>query len=379
MDTHDVQETKYRPVTGFVREALLGMVIGNGSIRWEYRKTREQWSGRVYMTHGEIQKDYCCHKAELLKDYVNVLPKIRKNKGWGKKSCVFSTVTSPAFDFLFPLFYKIDGRTKRPKKILTKEAVDQMTPVSWAYLFMDDGHSSTTQTSATINTQNFTRKDVEKLVAKLNSMGIAAEVKHDNHMKKAKIGGWYVYMGAEATRKFINMVKPHLHESMAYKGVVNEQPVAMVQCQFCGTEIPYGNRKEGNMVACPAKECQLERHRILSTKHIEKDREHAREIRRKSYRKNLEANRKKKREQAVKKMQDPEHRARVNEQKRKRRAEKRAQKTTEMVSCSFCGDLIPRGNRRKDAPTIACSKHSCKKEKHRLNSIAWREKLKASA
>jgi len=58
-----------------------------------------------------------------------------------------------------------------------------------------------------------------------------------------------------------------------------------------------------------------------------------------------------------------------NEYKKAWRAKKKAEnpKPIEMVSCSFCGDLIPRGHRRKDAPTIACSKSGCKKAKHRQN------------
>lgn len=243
---------------------------------------------------------------------------------------------------------------------------------------MDDGSLSKVAASASICTHSFTKKEVQLLIDKLCRLGIYADMRHDNHMKKAKIGGWYITMNAEATREFITMIKPYLHESMAYKGEINMRPVETVNCQFCGAPMPMGPRQDGHMTVCDSDECQKQRHKILNAKYRTQPgkQKELNEKYRAHYVANLEESRRRGREDAQRRLQDPAYRAQVNEQRRIRNAQRKLENPpiVEMVTCSFCGDEIPRANRRKDAPMVACSKKECKAAKHMTTIRAIRAK-----
>jgi hypothetical protein len=366
----DVTSTKTSPLTGFTREVVLGTLMGDGTMQW-YPHIDGTYAGRLMFTHGAVQASYCRHKADVLKDYVRTLPRITENKGWGAESCVFSTVTSPAFNFLLPLCYKMDGRTKRFKKIVTQDWLDQMSPVSWAYMYMDDGSTDTSNTtSVSLSTHGFNHRCITRMVNHLSKMGMEAVECVDQRPGRRK--KWYIRLRSHGTRNFLKMVEPYMHESMMHKlETPCEDSTILVPCDFCGTMIERMNRRiDGSrFVACGSRECQNARARELSRRAMQNPVKRARknEKARKKYYENLEETRKKNREYAKRRRRDPEERARQNEYKRKLRAKKRAQRVVDMVICDFCGAQIPRANRAKNSKNmIACNKKECKLQKHRI-------------
>lgn len=363
MELQDVTDTKNTPIAGFVRQMLLGTLLGDGSMGWRGYKGH-QYPGKFYITHGSKQEAYCRHKADVLKDYVRTLPTIRKNGGWGDLSCVFSTVTSPAFEFLRSLCYKPNLKTGRLMKWVTPEWAEQLDPVSLAYWYMDDGSISTEQAWITLNTQSFTKECVRLLVKKLRTFNLNPEAR-PYRKNGAKQKYWVITLAAEDTRKFVEIVKPYMHESMLYKTIVpSASAVEMVICKFCGAVTPRHNRSEipGRMIACEKPECKAAKHRIICAR---EDRAHVNERAKKNYYKNLEHRRERNRLKMRELMSDLAYRASVNEQKRARRAKAAELRAVKMTTCQFCGLNIPMGNRRPGT-MIACSSPECKRKKHRI-------------
>ena len=374
MESNDVSKTKTNPVTQITRQVLLGTLLGDGSMQWNTHTNPEY--GRFYITHGVNQEAYCRHKAEVLKDYVRTPPAIRKNQGWGNKSCVFTTVTSPAFEFLRSLCYKPNLKTGRLMKWVTPEWVDQLDPVGLAYWYMDDGSIGTKQASILLNTQSFTKKCVLLLTRKLKTFGFTPSVNaYRKRGKKQKY--WVIMLGAKDTRAFVELVRPHMHESMEYKLIVRaNSSIEMVVCQFCGESTPRGPRSDNpdNMIACQKPECRAAKHRIVCSR---EDREHVKARAKKNYHKNLEQRREYNKLLARKLMSDPNYREKVNEKKKARRTAARVNRPVRMTNCQFCDKSIPWGNRR-EGTMIACSNPECKRQKHRIICKKNSSKLKSS-
>lgn len=372
MEIRDVSNTKNNHVTGYTKQMLLGTLLGDGCMQW--LNGGRPSPGRFYITHGSRQEAYCRHKADVLKDYVRTLPAIRKNGGWGELSCVFSTVTSPAFEFLRSLCYKPNLKTGRMMKWVTPEWADQLDPVALAYWYMDDGSISTSQAWITLNTQSFTKECVRLLVKKMRTFGLNPTAR-PYRRRGAKQKYWVICLGAVDARKFVEIVRPHMHESMAYKLVVpNNDSTEMVICQFCGAATPKASRQSGHMVSCEKPECKATKHRIICAR---EDRARVNERARTSYQKNIEHRREYNRNMQRTLLADPERRARVNEARRARRAAAAAYRVPVMIKCDFCGTEIPKGNRRVGT-MVACGSQACKITKHRIICRASEERLSKS-
>ena len=94
-NTPHKDKSKHPPLSPFVRSAVLGMMLGDAGLFW---KNTEHPA--LYMNHGGKQHEYNLHKASLLEGYYSTPPRLTDNPGWGDHWSRFSTVTSPAFDFL---------------------------------------------------------------------------------------------------------------------------------------------------------------------------------------------------------------------------------------------------------------------------------------
>lgn len=326
---------------------------------------------RYYTTHGAKQQAYCRHKAAALKNYVRTPPKIRQNKGWGMLSCVFTTVTSPVFDFIRTLCYRPDS-TGKLKKRVTKSWLKQLTWEGIAYWYMDDG--SLSGKSITFSTHSFTEEEVDLLVTMLKDRGIAARKVRVN--KKDRRSYYTIRLNLVATRTFVQKVAKYVHPTLQYKLAV-PAPV-IVQCAYCGVDIIARNNQVTAETPCCKKEaCQRERHRELNKQYADANRATINQKHRDRYHEDLPAARAKGRERA--RAYRSANNEKVNAYKRAYRARKRAARVVEMVTCTFCGKEIPRANRKKDAPQVACSSPACRRAKHRLNSIRSRQSLRSAS
>ena len=170
----------YPKITKFLKQIIVGKILGDGHL--EKNGTH---SYRLKIEHSIAQKDYVDWCYEHLKYFCSQPPKTRLHKDSRGKICekyTFQTRSFENFKFFADQFYS-DGKKTIPRRIIQK----LLTPLSIAVWFMDDGSVKSKNTNGRIlNTQGFSRTEVEKLCQALNA-------KFDLHaqLRKQK-EGWQI-------------------------------------------------------------------------------------------------------------------------------------------------------------------------------------------
>lgn len=238
------RESRLKPLTGMVRQMVLGTLLGDASLSWQ----RDAQHPRLRMRHGPGQADYCRHKAEVLRDYVRTPPRMVPNLGWGRESCVFATVTSPVFASLDSLCFTV--KAGRRVKTVTKAWAAELDWPAIAYWYMDDG-TMQQRGVAQFSTHSFTETEVRRLAARLDSLGVPAIAEKT---RKGARFYWTIRIHSEPTRRFVEKVRPFIHPSMSYKLAL--PPVAPPRtCIGCEIEIPGGRRRGAMFVSCHRPAC----------------------------------------------------------------------------------------------------------------------------
>ncbi len=186
------------------KEVLIGLLLGDGCLETQnegrtYRLKIEQSS-----KHGA----YVAHLHKLFSEWVLSPPRARRSVSAGRESqnLAFQTVSHGAFRFFAHQFYA-EG-----KKIVPKLIHRWMTPRSVAYWFMDDGSIKSNQSKAVVlNTQGFTKPDVERLSNTLaDKFGLTASVRRQKD-------GCQIFISGKSYELFISLVSPYMIDEMEYK------------------------------------------------------------------------------------------------------------------------------------------------------------------
>lgn len=196
------------PVPNEVKQLVLGSLLGDGHIR------RKEYNGKLcnshlIITHCSKQKDYLEWKHSLLGEYKGSFKET--NRGQYKAE-------SKSHPHLNP-FYELVGKPKR----ITRKLLNLLDPLGLAIWYMDDGclqieynkrHDGSyhiKRRRITISTDCFSEEE-QKIVQRYFQVvwGIEAAIH--------KIGGNYrLSINYENAKKFVEIVKPHIHPSMHYK------------------------------------------------------------------------------------------------------------------------------------------------------------------
>lgn len=163
---------------------------------------------RLRFGQSGIHKEYLIHLYNLFKPYCNSSYKERKtfDKRTNKfyENIYFNTMTIPIFNEFRELFYS-DGI-----KIVPKNIEDFLTVPGLAYWAMDDGMKF--ENGFVFCTDSYTLEEVKLLVKVLqNKFGLNCGSK----LRKKDV--YRLYIWKDSMNKFIELVKPHFHESMLYK------------------------------------------------------------------------------------------------------------------------------------------------------------------
>lgn len=251
-------QVQHRPLSHSAKQMVLGSLLGDGVIDWVGCR-----HGRFVARHGVKQAAYCDWKAGLLAGLVTTAPKTVKNGGWGSKLRVFSTVTSPAFEFLRTLCYRRDPRFRNnPRRLVTRVNVRWLKRLTWAGIaawFADDGSLSRSGNCrvAIFNTHAYSRHEVKLMMEMLRRRGLEAKLSQVTVRGKRR---FIIYLSARSTRRFAKLVGPFIHPSLAYKIAVPE--LNYPACAFCGEQItePIANLNR-KRPCCPSVMCKRKRNR----------------------------------------------------------------------------------------------------------------------
>jgi len=293
---------------------------------------------------------------------VSTPPKWRENRGYGKWSCVFSTFTSQAFDFLLDLCYERNPNNEHYHKVVKSSWVNQLTWRSLAYWYMDDG--TLQAKSAHFMTHSFTQTECLLLAGRLRRMGLkTATVKPTKKNNKTY---WLVVIPTEDSRIFLAKTREFAHPSMIYKW---EPDANHHTCNYCLEEFETTARikvtSTTRRVCCGKVMCRRQMERDQ-----EKDHDKARRKRQPQTNEQAREKRAATPKEALQE-QDRANRAkmdreRFNVTRRRWRANLKAQGKTDRKlqkhTCQFCQQEFENTAEHKlgkRSPVIYCSAPTC--------------------
>ncbi len=189
----------------YLKEIYICLILGDASLRINKNKD----AGLIRFEWGDVNKEYAFYVYNTLGDYCLNPPRkqerLNKNGNLVVTWC-FQTVTHPAFLFLYDLFILKDIKT------IKKEALEkELTAVSLAFWYIDDGYSIKNRYSLELHTQSFTSTEVENLCEILrNNFKLVCWLKYS---KKIPI----ILISGQSFQAFFHLVKPHIHLSIRRK------------------------------------------------------------------------------------------------------------------------------------------------------------------
>lgn len=194
-------ESSSKKLTQFQKEVLLGTVMGDSSLHFTQGSKHAFGS----CSHGIKQQSYCQYKCEIFNS-IGAKGKYSKRKTMDKRTGIyyenytFRVPANPELDIWYQSFYK------NGKKVIPFNLFEYFTPISLAYLFMDDG--SKTQHSYYIATNCFTREELEQFSQFLyKTFNIETTIQKNN----------ILYIKTKSASLFEHLISPYIHKSMKYK------------------------------------------------------------------------------------------------------------------------------------------------------------------
>lgn len=173
------------------------MILGDLFIS---RKNNENASLRF--EQSIIHKEYLEHLFDKFKYLCTDSASIKtiERKRYNTQSIYFTTRQLTSITELYKLFY-VEG-----KKIVPLNITSLLTEKSLAYWVMDDGDNH--RSGYILNTSGFTLEDVKVLqLALYENWKLDTSIHSRNRL----------YINASSRKRFIELIKPHLHNSMLYK------------------------------------------------------------------------------------------------------------------------------------------------------------------
>ena len=187
------------PLTGYSHEAFIGHLLGDGHLR----RRKDTWKASGTIVHGIKQEEYLNYKMELFKNLVGT-KHLRTNKD-GHKSHEVTLKACDYLDFLYDRVYILNHDGTRTRRI-TEELLQEYTVVSLTFHFMDDGYK--TSNTFGIACHCFDPSELEMFCIFLKS-----KFDIDAHVQCSTT----VYIKTKSASRFVDLISPHLHETMLYK------------------------------------------------------------------------------------------------------------------------------------------------------------------
>lgn len=160
----NIEKSKFK-IEGFLKEVLIGNILGDAHMRKFNINEGAKGSARVRFLQSLAQSDFIYHLYELFKDYCASPPKegssLIKESGNTRYNISFATRNLPCFNDLYSLFYN------KRVKIIPLNIEELLTPVVLAYWIMGDG--SWSGSGVKLHTNSYTKDEVILLIESLNN------------------------------------------------------------------------------------------------------------------------------------------------------------------------------------------------------------------
>ena len=233
------------------RGRLVGMVLGDGYINTTNGK-RE-----LSVLHSLAQRDYCEHKAALVKQTLGGSFSVREyaNGPEGKYRAV-KFVSSNAYWGNLKSWVYLSG-----KKTFTRKVLDMLTPEGIAIWYMDDGSSRTNANKdgwvKSVSTSIATMCSESECVVICDYFREVHDIEWKIRCRKGSPldKAFYIECNTAQSRKFVLLIQPYIIPSMLYKIAhvadlsSHECRAPVGKCVKCDAPI-YEFRRTGLCGAC---------------------------------------------------------------------------------------------------------------------------------
>lgn len=198
-----------------VLQYIAGMLIGDSHMMVDNRLQNDGKSynkRRIAFSQGEKQLNYLLEKLRILNANVS----LRNSKSGYCSNNVYQTsiyIDDTIEEWLYYLF-------KNSKKMeITSEYIKYLTPISFAFWYMDDGslhkyNNNSWESHISLATESFTREENELLILRLKDFGVEAKICEENKNNKQY---FYIHLNAESTKIFQSLIAGYIFPEMRYK------------------------------------------------------------------------------------------------------------------------------------------------------------------
>ncbi len=185
-------------ITSQTEQLIIGTVLGDASLPLNKKNPR------VDIAHREKDIEYLQWKYDILKS-----AGLTKGAIYHCHIAMFSTVSSPHLWKYRNLFYKEGHR------VLSRQALEMLTPFSLAIWYMDNGtffQRSRHSVILRISSERYSEQE-NHLAATILEKKFGFHFRVHRHKRQ-----WVLQMSdGNDILKFLNLVKPYIHPVMAYK------------------------------------------------------------------------------------------------------------------------------------------------------------------
>ena len=182
---------------------ILGAVLGDSTVEKAWKNPR------IRFAHSIKQQEYLFWKYNEFKD-ISCKPALIRERHWKTdkiyESWQFNTHALDELHYYRNFFYP------NGKKIIQDQIINVLTnPLSLAVWFMDDGYKRNDCNALRLNTDSFSLPGQILLQSALEKN---FEIKSTLHRKGEY---WNIYIPESSVRRFVQIVKPYILPSLAYK------------------------------------------------------------------------------------------------------------------------------------------------------------------
>ena len=193
----------YMSLTQKQHAIIIGAILGDSAIEKAWKNPR------IRFAHSIRQKEYLFWKYAQLQN-ISSKPALIQEKHWKNvkiyESWQFNTHASDELQKYWREFYQ------DKKKIITPSLVELLkNPLSLAVWFIDDGYKRNDCNALRLSTDAFSMSE-QKLLQSMLERNFHIPTKLH---KKGKY--WNIYIPQTSARRFVEIVKPYILPSMAYK------------------------------------------------------------------------------------------------------------------------------------------------------------------
>jgi hypothetical protein len=204
---------KITPLSKNVRDIILGSLLGDGSLAINPKYKSPRFSFR----HSIKQKEYFFWKVEMLKEISGescywLQGSEKKPDGWGTAKYRFQSKVLSSLTEIYNLTHK---RVSGTKVRVTRKWLNQLSPLSLAIWWQDDGSLVSDSRQGVICTDGFSLEEVEIIHQYFKKvLNIDTKIGRVSNQEKYRI--WI--RSSEELKKFLRIIIPHVYvKSMLYK------------------------------------------------------------------------------------------------------------------------------------------------------------------